>query len=65
MADDRAQAAAGRPGRGRFDGHDALVALNADKVIEEKADDLKPYGLDRPDARRHRSSARTARPTRC
>jgi hypothetical protein len=25
-----------------------LVALNADKVIEEKADDLKPYGLADP-----------------
>jgi hypothetical protein len=26
----------------------ALANLNADKVIEEKATDLKPYGLDRP-----------------
>lgn len=26
----------------------ALANLNADKVVEEKAADLKPYGLDRP-----------------
>src|ERR1022692_84809 len=26
----------------------ALANLNADKVVEEKATDLKPYGLDRP-----------------
>ena len=31
----------------------SLGALNADKVVEEKAADLKPYGLDTPDARRH------------
>ena len=30
-----------------------LASLNADKMVEEKAADLKPYGLNDPDARYH------------
>ena len=41
-----------------------LANLNADKVVEDKAADLKPYGLDTPTLD-VRSSARTARPTTC
>ena len=47
MADDRAQAAARRP-----DAASSLVSalanLTADKIIEDKATDLTPYGLDTP-----------------
>src|SRR5450631_1691988 len=39
----------------------ALANLNADKVVEEKAADLKPYGLDRPtlDVQRVRKDGKT------
>ncbi len=58
----RAEAAA-RPIRTRSSGMvTKLSALNADKVIEDKAADLKPYGLDNPTLD-IRSSRRTARPS--
>jgi len=36
----------------------SLSSLNADKLIEDKAADLQPYGLQLPDARYHRRQER-------
>ena len=45
---DAAEAAGRRPGCGRRASFRRSRALNADKVVEDKATDLKPYGLDNP-----------------
>ena len=60
----RAQAAGRRSGRGRLHRAPPSPALNADRIIEEKAQDLAQYGLASPPSKSP-SRRRTARTASC